>query len=101
MRHGFVAVSALGLVLAGCNTMTVREATLSTSQRVAMVSSPGDGASPPTNLVLLEGPTGQYVPVSTGFAQAPATAFIAGAGAGIAIAAGQYGAAKSLSLTVS
>ncbi|MDQ4060030.1 MAG: hypothetical protein M3145_02855, partial [Pseudomonadota bacterium] len=61
-----------------------------------MVSSPGDGASPQTNLVLLEGPTGQYVPVSTGFAQTPATAFIAGAGAGIAIAAGQYGAAKAL-----
>src|SRR3954453_20253607 len=94
MRCGLAAVGALSLTLAGCNILTVREGVLSTNQRVAMVSSPGDGISPPTNVVLFEDKSGKYVPVSTGYAPAPVTALVAGAGAGIAIGAGTYGAAR-------
>jgi hypothetical protein len=77
----------LALVAGGCNGLTVREATLSNQQKVAMVSTTGDGVSPPATLVLLESERGQYAPVSTGFAQAPVSAALAGAGAGVAIGA--------------
>jgi len=89
MRHGIVILSALAF-LTGCNTMTVREGVLSTNQRVAMVSSPGDGISPPTSVVLFEHRRGRYVPVATGFGQAPVPAFLTGAGAGIAVGLGAY-----------
>ena len=92
--HHTAALGALGLLLAGCNTMTVRETVLSTNQRVAMVSNPGDGVTPPTNLVLLEGKPGHFVPVAAGFGQAPATAILTGSAGGIAIGAGAYGAAR-------
>ena len=91
MKSGIAIVCALGLLVAGCNTMTVREAVLSTNQRVAMVSNPGDGVSPPTNVVLFEQRPGRYVPVAAGFAQAPVTAFLTGAGAGIALGIGAHG----------
>jgi hypothetical protein len=94
MKYRIAALGALGLLTAGCNTVTVREELLSTNQRVAMVSSPGDGVSPPTSVVLFEHRRGQYVPVATGFTQAPVTAFFDGAGAGIALGAGVYGAAR-------
>ena len=88
MTYRFAALGIVGLLIASCNTLTVRETVLSTSQKIATVSNPGDGVTPPTTLVLLENGTGQYVPVSTGFAQAPITAFVAGAGSGIAIGTG-------------
>ena len=93
MRFGFV-VLAFSLLGAGCNSMTVREGVLSTNQRVAVVSTPGDGFSPPTSLVLLENRPGRFVPVATGFAPPPVTSFLAGAGAGIALGVGTYGAAR-------
>jgi hypothetical protein len=71
--------------------MTVRETVLSTNQRVAMVSAPGDGVTPPTNLVLFEQRPGRYVPVAAGFAQAPVSAFLEGAAGGIAIGIGAHG----------
>lgn len=81
------------LALASCNSLTVREATLSNSQEVAMVSTPGDGVSPPTNLVLMKDARGRFVPISTGYAQAPVTALLAGALAGAAVGGGMAGAA--------
>jgi hypothetical protein len=45
-------------------------------------------------LVLFAEKNGQYAPVATGFGQAPVPAFLAGAGSGIALASGIYGAAK-------
>ncbi len=91
---------ALGLSLAGCNSMTVRETVLSTNQRVAMVSNPGDGVSPPTNLVLFEARPGRYVPVAAGFAQAPVTAFLTGTGAGIALGIGAHGNGTKVTTSV-
>ena len=84
-RCRVIVLVALTFLSAGCNTITVRESVLSTNQRVAMVSSPGDGVSPPTSLVLFEERRGRYVPVAAGFAQAPVTAFLTGTGAGIAL----------------
>jgi hypothetical protein len=84
-------VCSLGCLMSGCNSMTVRESVLSTNQRVAMVSNPGDGVTPPTNVVLFEDRPGRYTPVAAGFAQAPVTAFLNGAGAGIALGIGTHG----------
>ncbi|MBB3017154.1 hypothetical protein FHR70_000194 [Microvirga lupini] len=84
-------VCALSLLAVACNTMTVRESVLSTNQRVAMVSNPGDGVTPPTNVVLFESRPGRYEPVAAGFAQAPVTAFVDQAGAGIALGIGAHG----------
>ena len=61
-----------------------------------MVSTPGDGVSPPTNVVLLEERRGRYVPVATGYAQAPVTAFLTGTGAGAALGIGNYAAARAI-----
>jgi len=94
MRYQNAALAALGVLVAGCAQVNVSEAVLSTNQKVAMVSTPGDSISPPTNLVLLSDRHGQYAPVATGFGQAPVPAFLSGAGAGIAVGAGIYGAAK-------
>jgi len=94
MRHQYVVLATVGVLIAGCAQVRVSEAVLSTNQKVAMVSTPGDSVSPPTNLVLLADRHGQYAPVATGFGQAPIPAFLAGAGAGIAIGAGTYAAAK-------
>jgi hypothetical protein len=94
MRYQSAALAALGVLVAGCAQINVSEAVLSTNQKVAMVSTPGDSVSPPTNLVLLADRHGQYAPVATGFGQAPVPAFLAGAGGGIAVGAGIYGAAK-------
>jgi hypothetical protein len=88
------ALAACGVLLANCAQVKVSEVVLSTNQKVAMVSTPGDSVSPPANLVLLANRHGQYVPVATGFGQAPVPAFLNGAGAGIAVGAGIYGAAK-------
>lgn len=88
MRYEIAAIGGVGLILAGCNTMQIHETALSTNQRVAMVSTTGDGITPPTNLVLYEDRPGSYVPVTAGFAAAPVTAFLTGAGAGIAVGAG-------------
>jgi hypothetical protein len=88
------AFAACGMLVAGCAQINVSEAVLSTNQKVAMVSTPGDSVSPPANLVLLANPHGQYVPVATGFGPAPVPALLNGAGAGAAIGAGIYGAAK-------
>lgn len=90
----------LCLFASACNTMTVRESTLSTRQRVAMVSSPGDGVSPPTSVVLFEDRPGRYVPVAAGFAQAPVTSFLAGAGAGIALGIGTHGVKTRVNTSV-
>jgi hypothetical protein len=95
-----VGICALGFLAAGCNTTTVRESVLSTNQRVAMVSNPGDGVTPPTNLVLFEDRPGRYVPVAAGFAEPPATAFLTGAGAGIATGIGLYGARSRVNTVV-
>jgi hypothetical protein len=86
----------VGLSLTACNHLSVQEAVLSTKQRVAMVSTSGDGVSPPTNAVFYEGRRGQFVPVATGFGQAPVPAFLNGAGAGIAIGLGNYAGARAL-----
>lgn len=86
-----ITACALCLIAAGCNSITVQESVLSTRQRVAMVSTPGDGVSPPTNVVLFEERPGRYVPVAAGFTQAPVTAFLTGAGAGIALGIGASG----------
>jgi hypothetical protein len=96
MRYQSTALAALGVLVAGCAQVQVNvsEAVLSTNQKVAMVSTPGDSVSPPTNLVLLSDRHGQYTPVATGFGQAPVPAFLSGAGAGVAVGAGIYGAAK-------
>ena len=91
-----MSVSLLGLSAAACNNIQVREAVLSTKQRVAMVSTPGDGISPPTNAVFYEGRRGHFVPVAAGFGQAPVPAFLNGAGAGIAVGIGNYAGAKAL-----
>jgi hypothetical protein len=88
------ALAACGVLIAGCAQVNVSEAVLSTNQKVAMDSTPGDSVSPPANLVLLANSHGQYVPVATGFGQAPVPALLNGAGAGIAVGAGIYGAAK-------
>ena len=88
------ALAACGMLVAGCAQVNVSEAVLSTNQKVAMVSTPGDSVSPPTNLVLLANPHGQYVPLATGFGPAPVPALLNGAGAGAAIGAGIYCAAK-------
>src|SRR5215467_4557950 len=42
----------------------------------------------------LAAPHGEYVPVATGFGPAPVPALLNGAGAGVAIGAGIYGAAN-------
>jgi hypothetical protein len=89
------ALAACGMLVAGCAQVKVSEAVLSTNQKVAMVSTPGDSVSPPTNLVLLANPHGQYVPVATGFGPAPVPALLNGAGAGVAVGAGIYGAARA------
>ena len=94
MRHQCVVLATLGVLIAGCAQVRVSEAVLSTNQKVAMVSTPGNSVSPPTNLVLLADRHGQYAPIATGFGQAPIPAFLAGAGAGIAVGAGTYAAAK-------
>ncbi|KLK94257.1 hypothetical protein AA309_04695 [Microvirga vignae] len=91
LKPRIAAACALCFLATGCNSMTVRESVLSTNQRVAMVSAPGDGVTPPTNLVLFEERPGRYVPVAAGFAQAPVTAFLEGAGAGIATGIGLHG----------
>lgn len=78
----------LAALLAGCSQMTVHETVLSTNQRLVMVSSPGDGISPPTNVVLLEETPGRLSPVATGFGTAPVPALLTGAVAGIAVGAG-------------
>ena len=95
MRYRSAALSMVGVLVAGCAQISVGEVVLSTNQKVAMISTPGDSVSPPTNLVLLADRNGQYAPVATGFGQAPVPAFLAGAGAGIAVSAGIYGAAKA------
>jgi hypothetical protein len=95
MWYQSAAIAALGVLVAGCAQINVSETVLSTDQKVAMVSTPGDSVSPPTNLVLLSDRDGRYVPVATGFGQAPVPAFLAGAGAGIAVGAGILGAAKT------
>lgn len=100
MRRGIVAIAGLSVLTSACNGLTVQEAALSTRQRIAMVSSAGDGVSPPTTLVLMEDRPGRYVPIATGFAQAPVTAFVAGAGAGIALGIGTYGAGRAGRTTV-
>src|SRR4029077_10936911 len=82
------ALAACGFLVAGCAQINVSEAVLSTNQKVAMVSTPGDSVSPPANLVLLANPHGQYVPVATGFGPAPVPALLNGAGAGAAIGEG-------------
>ncbi len=87
MESRVAIVCALVLMVAGCNTMTVRETVLSTNQRIAMVSNPGDGVSPPTNVVLFERRPGRYTPVAAGFAHAPVTAFLTGAGVALGIGA--------------
>lgn len=79
--------------LAGCSSLMVEEAYLSSNQRVAVVTSRGDGIAPPTTMVLLEGQPGKYStlqPVATGFGQAPITAAVAGIGAATAGAVGYY-----------
>lgn len=91
LRLQTVTACALCLLAAGCNNITVQESVLSTRQRVAMISSPGDGISPPTNVVLFEEHPGRYVPIAAGFTQAPVTAFLTGAGAGIALGIGASG----------
>ncbi len=63
-----------------------------------MVSSPGDGVSPPTNVVLFEERPGRYVPIAAGFAQAPVTSFLQGAGAGIALGIGTHGVKTKVSV---
>lgn len=100
LNYRTVAVVGAALLTANCTTMTVRESVLSTRQRVAMVSHPGDGISPPTNLVLFEERPGRYVPVAAGFAQAPVTAFLTGAGAGIALGIGAHGARSRVNTVV-
>jgi hypothetical protein len=100
LRCRVTALAGLTLLTAGCNSITVREGVLSTNQRIAMVSSPGDGVSPPANLVLFEDRPGRYVPVAAGFAQAPATAFLTGAGAGIAVGIGLHGARSRVNTLV-
>jgi hypothetical protein len=89
---------AFCVLTTGCNGVTVRETTLSTRQRVAMVSSPGDGITPPTNVVLFEERPGRYVPIAAGFAQAPVTSFLQGAGAGIALGIGAHGVKTKVSV---
>lgn len=96
MSRRLVLLVGLCAALAGCNTLTVREGVLSTNQRVAMVSNPGDGVTPPTNVVLLEKHPGRFSPIATGFAQAPVTAFVAGAGSGIALGVGNYAAGRAI-----
>jgi predicted small secreted protein len=87
--QGGAVLIAVGLLVAGCNHVAVGEGVLSTGQKVAMVSTPGDSVSPPSTAVLYQPrPGAQYVPVAAGFGQAPLTAFVTGAGAGIAIGAG-------------
>jgi hypothetical protein len=90
------AAAFFGLSLTACNQLHVQEAVLSTKQRVAMVSTSGDGVSPPTNAVFYEGKRGYFVPVATGFGQAPVPAFLNGAGAGVAVGIGNYAGAKAL-----
>lgn len=94
------AMGALCFLATGCNTMTVREGTLSTRQRIAMVSNPGDGVTPPTNVVLFEERPGRYVPIAAGFAQGPVTAFLTGAGAGIALGIGTHGTRTRINTSV-
>src|SRR5215210_4399277 len=96
MRSRFTAMCVLGLALAGCNTVTVNEGVLSTNQRVALVSSPGDGVTPPTAVVFFEDRRGQFTPVASGFAQAPVTAVVSGLGAGIAVGTGNFAAASAI-----
>jgi hypothetical protein len=91
-----LGIAALCTVLGGCTAINVRETTLSTNQKVAIVSSPGDGVSPPSSTVLVASRHGQFVPVSTGYAQAPVTAALSGAVGGMAIGAGNYAAARVL-----
>jgi hypothetical protein len=93
-----VTACALCILAGACNAVSVRETTLSTRQRVAMVSTPGDGVTPPTNVVLFEQRPGRYVPIAAGFAQAPVTSFLQGAGAGIAVGIGAYGAKTKVSV---
>jgi len=93
-----VTACAFCLLIGACNSVTVRETTLSTRQRVAMVSSPGDGISPPTNVVLFEERPGRYTPIAAGFAQAPVTSFLQGAGAGIALGIGAHGTKTKVSV---
>src|SRR6476619_3650387 len=88
----YAALAACGVLLSGC--LTVEETYLSSNQKVAMVYSPGDSISPPTNLVLLANRHGQYVPVATGFGQAPIPAALTGAVGGMAVGAGIYGASR-------
>ncbi|KFG66822.1 hypothetical protein [Microvirga sp. BSC39] len=97
-KSRIAAVCLLGFLVSACNTMTVRESVLSTNQRVAMVSNPGDGVTPPTNVVLLEERPGRYTPVAAGFAQAPVTAFLNGAGAGVALGIGAHGTKTRVSV---
>jgi hypothetical protein len=52
------ALAACGMLVAGCAQVNVSEAVLSTNQKVAMVSTPGDSVSPPANLILLAYPHG-------------------------------------------
>ena len=98
MGRGLIFVMAGAVMLAGCfdRTLTVSEGRLSTNQRIAMVSSSGNGVSPPTNLVMYEAAPGHMVPVSTGFAQAPVTALMEGVGAAATLGAWNYGAARAI-----
>lgn len=93
-----VTACILCIIVSACNSLTVRESALSTRQRIAMVSSPGDGVSPPTNVVLFEERPGRYVPIAAGFAQAPVTSFLQGAGAGIALGIGAHGTKTRVSV---
>jgi hypothetical protein len=79
-------VCVAGALLAGCNT--IQEHTLSTRQRIVTINNAGDGVSPPTTVVLLERRRGVYEPIYGGHTAAPVTAFVAGAGAGIATGIG-------------
>jgi hypothetical protein len=94
MLYQSATLAVLGALVAGCAQLNASETILSTNQKVAMISTPGDSVSPPTTLVLFAEKNGQYAPVATGFGQAPVPAFLAGAGSGIAVASGIYGAAK-------
>ena len=88
------ALAACGMLVAGCAQINVSEAVLSTNKKVAMGLYARRFGFPPANLVLLADRGGPYVPVATGFGPAPVPALLNGAGAGVAIGAGIYGAAK-------
>ncbi len=84
--------------LGACASLKVEEAYLSTNQRVAVVSSRGDGVTPPATVILIEDEPGKFStmkPIATGFGQAPVTAVAAGMGAATIQAVGYYQGQKA------